>query len=316
VSRYDVSSVKPVRRHFRASEVLERLRSAFASQAQERRLELRFVKSNAVVETDPELLFRILCNITENALKYTQRGTVLVGCRRRPGGIEFEVLDTGPGIAEDELAHIFREFYQVEGTHRDRAQGLGLGLAIVERTAKLLGHPLSVRSRRGHGAMFSVLVPYGDEEQVQAPIAQETDFTSLQGCNVLVIEDEKEIRAAMSILLESWGCETMAASSGDEAIGMLGGHGNAPDIVLADYQLPGKLDGIDVIGEVRKRHPAARGILMSGDLAVQTARKAEGSGVRLLHKPVRPARLRSLLGSLRREMAAAKPPERGILRTP
>jgi CheY-like chemotaxis protein len=108
----------------------------------------------------------------------------------------------------------------------------------------------------------------------------------------------------------------MSASSGDEALGMLGGRMMAPDIVLADFQLPGKLDGIDAIGEVRKRHPAARGILMSGDLAAQTARKAEGSGLRLLHKPVRPARLRSLLGSLRREMAAAKGVERDAAHAP
>ena len=316
VSKYDVSSVKPMRRHFRANELLERLRASFAAKAEEQRLELRFVKSTAVVETDPELLFRILCNITENALKYTERGTVLVGCRRRPDGVAFEVRDTGPGIAEAELAHIFREFYQVEASQRNRADGLGLGLAIVERTAKLLGHPLAVRSQPGHGAMFSVLVPYGDEDLLQAPPAPEADATSLQGFNVLVIEDEKDIRAAMSILLESWGCETMSASSGDEALGMLGGRMMTPDIVLADFQLPGKLDGIDAIGEVRKRHPAARGILMSGDLAAQTARKAEGSGLRLLHKPVRPARLRSLLGSLRREMAAAKGVDREVARAP
>jgi signal transduction histidine kinase/ActR/RegA family two-component response regulator len=304
VSRFDVSSVKPHRRHFRAEELLERLRAAFAAQAQSRRLELRIVPCSAVIETDPELLLRILCNITENALRYTERGTVLIGCRRRPDGIAFEVRDTGPGIPENELNHIFREFYQLEGSRRDGEKGLGLGLAIVERTAKLLGHPLAVRSKVGRGAMFSVLVPYGDEEQVQPAAAPEPEWPSLQGCNVLVVEDEKEIRAAMSILLESWGCDIMSASSGNEALGMLGGRASAPDIVLADYQLPGELDGIGVIGAVRKLHPGARGILMSGNLAAQLAREAEGSGLRLLHKPVRPARLRSLLGSMWRERAA------------
>jgi signal transduction histidine kinase/ActR/RegA family two-component response regulator len=308
VSRFDAAAVKPARRHFRASDLLERIRAAFAGQAQSRRLELRIVKSTAVIETDPELLFRILCNITENALRYTDRGTVLVGCRRRPAGIAFEVRDTGRGIPEEELAHIFREFYQVETSRRDGQEGLGLGLAIVERTAKLLGHPLTVRSRVGHGATFVVLVPYGDEELVQAAAIPEADWPSLQGCSVLVVEDEKEIRAAMSILLESWGCDTISASSGIEALGMLGGRATAPDIVLADYQLPGDLDGIGVIGAVRKLHPGARGILMSGNLAAQLARDAEGSGLRLLLKPVRPARLRSLLGSLWRERATAHAP--------
>ena len=300
VSRYDVSSVKPARRHFRASEMLDRLRAAFGAQAKAKGLELRFVGCSAVVETDPELLFRILCNITENALRYTDRGTVLIGCRRRPDGIGFEVRDTGPGIPEKELPHIFREFYQVEDPKRERPEGLGLGLAIVERTAKLLGHPLTVRSRPGHGAMFAVVVPYGDEDQVQAPVA-DPDWTSLRGCSVLVVEDEKEIRAAMSILLESWGCDTMSASSGREALGLLGGHAVAPDIVLADYQLPGDLDGIQLIGAVRRIHPTARGILMSGDIAAPLTHKAEGIGLPLLHKPVRPARLRSLLGSMFRE---------------
>ncbi|HUQ29048.1 MAG TPA: ATP-binding protein [Usitatibacter sp.] len=304
VSRFDAATVRPVRRHFRAGDLLERVRAAFAAQAQSKRLELRVVMSSAVIETDPELLFRILGNITENALRYTERGTVLVGCRRRVDGVAFEVRDTGPGIPETEIAHIFREFYQVEGPRRDGQEGLGLGLAIVERTAKLLGHPLDVRSRVGQGAMFSVLVPYGDEDQVQAAAAAEPDWPSLAGCNVLVVEDEREVRAAMSILLESWGCDTISASSGAEALGMLGQRDSPPDIVLADYQLPGEMDGIGVIGAVRKIHPGARGILMSGNLAAQVSRDAEGSGLRLLHKPVRPARLRSLLGSIWRERAA------------
>jgi signal transduction histidine kinase/ActR/RegA family two-component response regulator len=307
ISRFDAGTVKPERAHFPVRNVLDRVRSTFAELAARHELALRVAPSSAVVESDPILLYRIVANIATNALRYTDRGTVLVGCRRREDGVEIQVWDTGPGIAAADIPEIFREFYQLGNPQRDREQGLGLGLAIVERTAKLLGHPLAVRSRVGRGSLFSVLVPYGDAREIHAHARlRATDSASLEGCSVLVVEDEREIRAAMTILLEGWGCEVVAASSGPEAHALLDGITAAPDVILADYRLSGEDNGIRVIRGMRMRFPQAVGILISGDIAPHVLKEAELAGVRLLHKPLRPARLRSLLGNVWREHAGAK----------
>ncbi|MGZ5042531.1 MAG: ATP-binding response regulator [Usitatibacter sp.] len=305
LSRFDAGTVRPERAHFRVATVLERLHNTYARQAEERGLRLRVMASSAVVETDPILLFRILANMTDNALRYTQRGKVLVGCRRRGESIAIEVWDSGPGIPEDEQKEIFREFYQLENPQRDREQGLGLGLAIVERTARLLGHPLEVRSKVGRGTMFSIAVPRGDPSRVHAEKARPPDWAPLHGCRVLVVEDEREIRAAMTILLESWGCAVTSAADGAEARAVLVREGAPPDVVLADYRLPGDDNGIGVIEAVRAMHPQAAGVLISGEVAQEALAKAEEAGLRILHKPLRPARLRSLLGSLWREREPA-----------
>jgi CheY-like chemotaxis protein len=306
VSRFDAGTVRPERSHFRVDEVLERLRGTYSQQAAQKGLALAVMRSSAVVETDPILLFRILANITNNALRYTERGRVVIGCRRRGTALAIEVWDTGPGIREDELKDIFREFHQLGNAHREREQGLGLGLAIVERTARLLEHAVEVRSRVAHGSMFSVLVPLGDPLRIDmADKSRRPEWSPLHGCTVLVVEDEKEIRAAMNILLESWGCTVMSASRGSEVLPLLRGNAAAPDVVLADYRLPGEDNGIQVIRAVRALHPRAEGILVSGDIAPEVLKKAEDAGLQILHKPIRPARLRALLGSAWRERSVA-----------
>ncbi len=305
ISRFDAGTVKPERSHFRVNNVLDRLRTSFAQQAAERNLNLHVVRSSAVVESDQILLYRVLANIVSNALRYTERGRVLVGCRRRAGCLVIEVWDTGPGIPEDELGGIFREFYQLGNPARDRDQGLGLGLAIVDRTTKLLDHPLRVRSRVGHGSMFSVQVPLGSAEGIQTTDrSRRADWASLEGCRVLVVDDETEIRAAMSILLEGWGCRVTAVGSAAEVRDWLAGSSDVPDVVVSDYRLPGEQNGLNIIHMVRDSHPGTVGILVTGDIAPQVLRDAEASGFKLLHKPLRPARLRSLLGNAWRERVA------------
>ena len=306
ISRFDAGTVKPERSHFRVNNVLDRLRTSFAQQAAERNLNLHVLRSSAVIESDQILLYRILANIVGNALRYTERGRVLVGCRRRAGSLVIEVWDTGPGIPEDELGEIFREFYQLGNPARDRDQGLGLGLAIVDRTTKLLDHPLRVRSRVGHGSMFSVQVPLGSAEGIQsADRSRRADWASLEGCMVLVVDDETEIRAAMTILLEGWGCRVTAVASAAEVRDWLAASSDVPDVVVSDYRLPGEQNGINVIHLVRETHPGTVGILVTGDIAPQVLRDAEASGFKLLHKPLRPARLRSLLGNAWRDRVAS-----------
>jgi CheY-like chemotaxis protein len=307
ISKFEAGTVKPERSHFPVGNILERLRGTHAEHAVRKGLDFRVVRSNAIVETDPILLYRILANLASNALRYTDRGRVLVGCRRRADGLAIEVWDTGCGITEADQRVIFEEFHQLGNPQRDRDQGMGLGLAIVDRTARLLHHPIAVKSRVGHGSMFSITVPYGDAQAMRAPErGRQGEWASLDGCTVLVVEDERDIRAAMTLLLESWGCEVLCAASGAEALSLLDSRDAAPDVVLADYRLPGEDNGIRVICAVRERHPGTSGILISGDVAPTVLKEAEVSGFKLLHKPIRPARLRSLLGNVWRERTAAR----------
>ena len=304
ISRFDAGTVRPERSHFALAPVLERVRQIHAEAAAAKGLEIRIVPTREVVETDPVLLYRILGNLLSNAVRHTERGGVLIGCRARGAEVVIEVWDTGPGIPESRQREIFQEFVQLGNPQRDREQGLGLGLAIVERTARLLGHQVGVRSRVGRGSVFWLRVGRGDPASVR-PIADEAEGAPLQGCTVLVVEDDREVRRAMTLLLEGWGCVVCVAESGSDVRDQLARLGTGPDIAIADYRLPGEEDGIEVLDAIRRRFPATGGILVSGDIAPEVLRRAQDSGYTLLHKPLRPARLRALMGNLWRARAAA-----------
>jgi CheY-like chemotaxis protein len=192
---------------------------------------------------------------------------------------------------------------QLGNPQRDREQGLGLGLAIVERTARLLGHEVALRSRPGRGSVFAIILGRGDPTLIRA-VAEEVD-APLKGCTVLVIEDDREVRAAMALLLRDWGCTVCVADSGAEARDELARLGEGPDIAIADYRLPGEEDGVAVLDGIRRRFPTTGGILVSGDIGPDALRRAQGSGYTLLNKPLRPARLRALMGNLYRARTAA-----------
>ena len=300
ISRFDAGTVRPQRSSFPVATVLDRLRSAFTHPAAQRNLALRVRASAAIADSDPILLYRILVNLTHNALRYTREGGILVACRRRREGLSIEVWDSGVGIPEDQYEAIFLEFRQLENPQRDREKGFGLGLAIVERTARLLEHPLRVRSRVGRGSVFSVLVPYGDPALIgesESPRAADV----LEGCRVLVIEDDREIRLATALLLEGWRCRVQAAASGAELDAALDALDGPPDAILADYRLPGGENGIQILARLRARYPRAGAILVSGDIAPEVLREAQAAGLPFLHKPLRPARLRAMLGAMWRE---------------
>ncbi|HET6265486.1 MAG TPA: hybrid sensor histidine kinase/response regulator [Usitatibacter sp.] len=305
VSKFDAGTVKPDRAHFRLSQVLDRLANEFTPQARQKGLTLRVRPSDVMVETDPVLLYRILANLCNNALRYTHAGGILVGCRRRGRSVSVEVWDTGIGIPADQHAEIFREFHQLANPQRERGQGLGLGLAIVQRTAKLLDHPLGLRSREGSGSVFSITLPRGDPTRVR--VAEPARAEALEGSTVLVVDDEAEVRAAMSLLLEGWGVKVLAAANGTEADAILAASGMAPDMALVDYRLPGEENGVQLLARLRGRYPRSDGILVTGDIAPEVLREARDAGFEILHKPLRPARLRSLLGAMwRRQVTGSR----------
>lgn len=262
-------------------------------------LRLRLRPTRLWAMTDPVLIQRIMMNLVHNALRYTERGTVLVTCRLTDGGqhVRLEVWDSGIGISPEHQTQIFKEFYQVGNSGRDRSYGLGLGLSIVERSAKLLGHPLALRSALGRGTRISITVPCVPAA-LQPTLVAQTELpvpADPVGQRVLIIEDDDFAREAMQELLDSWSYRVEAVSSIAQACAYLTKHG-APDIIVSDYRLGHGQNGLEAIAQLRRL--AGREVpacLMSGDTDAQLMQAALAAGLTLLHKPVRPAKLRSLL---------------------
>ena len=304
ISRLDAGTVEPRRAPFPIDRVLDRLRGPYSYAATQKYLSFRVRPSAAIVHTDEVLLYRILANLLDNALRYTHKGGVLVGCRRRAAGISIEVWDTGIGIPGDKHEEIFLEFRQLGNPQRDRDQGLGLGLAIVERTARVLGLRVEVRSRPGRGSVFSIVVPEGDASL--APAIEMRLAEPLDGCAVLVVDDDREIRSAMKVLLDGWRCRVECAASAAEVEDALRRLAVPPDFVIADYRLPDNRTGLEVIARIRQAYPGVDAIVATGDVSPEALRAAQAAGYPVLHKPLRPARLRSLLGAAVRKRSATQ----------
>jgi signal transduction histidine kinase/CheY-like chemotaxis protein len=300
VSRLDAGVVTPNVTDFGANTVLARIENGFAADATSRGLRFRIVRSTLALHSDPVLLERILINLVANAVRYTESGGILVGCRRRGEQVRVEVWDTGIGIAPEHQQAIFQEFYQVGNPERDRQKGLGLGLSIAARLARLLGGRIEVRSQPGRGSVFAVELPRADEIHETAAFSAPAGIDErLRGAFVLVVDDDALVCEALAGLLDQWGCTAVTAASGEEALAALARQSRVPDAVLCDYRLPDGETGSEVIRRLRERmgpdFPAA---LITGDTAPERLREARESGVPLLHKPVQPARLRALLEHL------------------
>jgi two-component system, sensor histidine kinase len=218
ISQLDAGTVEVNRQSFPIGALLERICRDHQAEAAAKELSLVWARSTAVVDCDPVLLERILRNLVSNAVRYTNHGRVLVGCRRKGETISIQVLDTGPGIPPDQRDRVFQEYYQLGNPERDRTKGLGLGLAIVRRLADLLGCELTLRSRMGHGSCFEVSVPIDTGEIPVSKDTLEAGSGALAHGFIVVIDDEPAIRNAMSALLAGWGHETIVVGSGDEAI--------------------------------------------------------------------------------------------------
>jgi signal transduction histidine kinase len=300
ISKLDAGVIEKRVRDFPVQPALERLQTMFTPLALERGLRFSVVASGVSVRTDPALLDRILQNLVSNALKYTRAGGVVVGCRRRANGLSIEVWDSGAGIPPQYRRDIFQEFFQLENPERDRSKGLGLGLAIVDRIARLLGHALTLRSVPGKGSMFAVCVPYGDAANV-APELPTAEIVSSRfaGARVAVVDDEGAITDSMRELIERWGCESYCASSAAELLQLLGSRGITPDLLISDYRLRGNENGVALIQQVRamlgSNLPA---ILITGDSAPERLVETHAGGFELLYKPVLPAKLRQLMNLL------------------
>ena len=293
ISKLDAGMSRPVPGDHALAELMRRVAAGHAPEAARKGLRLMVAPLRCAVRTDAVLLERVLGNLVGNAIRYTERGRVLLGGRRRPGGIELQVWDTGIGIAPDELPHVFEEFFQIDNPERDRGKGLGLGLAIVKRTLELLEHPYALRSTPDRGTCFSILLPVAE-----APLAMPARPEAvagrgrIAGAFIAVIDDEADTRRAMQALCHSWGAHVLTAASAKQCLTLLGEHLRDPDLILSDYRLRQHRDGLDAVEQIRARiGQAVPAIVVTGDIAAADLRRVTDAGLPLLHKPVGADRL-------------------------
>ena len=299
ISRLDAGTIEPNFQHFPLRDLFRRLHMHFAGQAELAGLNLRFSPGGKSVISDPQLLERILGNLIQNAIKYTERGGMVVVARTTATHFNVEVWDTGQGIRPADLPRIFDEFYQVGRGDRTRGQGLGMGLAIVKRLARLLGHRLTVASQPGRGTMFRISIAQGGLPDIQdvTAAADTLPMPVLQPRTVLIVDDEEAIREGLGMLLEEWGYQAVAAGTLEQAERMVHLLDAPPDLILSDLHLGDGPDGIAVIEAVRQRCGCeVPAILITGDTSHEEMRRATDSGHPVLFKPVQP---RKLLNALR-----------------
>ncbi|MBH1964421.1 MAG: HAMP domain-containing protein [Comamonadaceae bacterium] len=293
ISKLDAGMSQPVLGDHALAELLRRVAASHQPQAARKQLRLAVVSSRCAVRTDAAMLERVLNNLVSNAIRYTERGKILVGCRRRKDGIELQVWDTGIGIAPAQLPHVFEEFFQIDNPERDRDKGLGLGLAIVKRTLALLRHPYTVRSVPGRGTCFSILLPMAEALPVVVPRPQSLASPErIAGAFIAVIDDEADTRRAMQALCHSWGAHVLTAASAGQCLALLGEHLRDPDLILCDYRLREGENGLAAIEQLRAHiGQAVPAIIVTGDIAAADLRRVADAGLPLLHKPVGAERL-------------------------
>jgi signal transduction histidine kinase len=295
ISKLDAGVLEPKLTDVAIQPLFQRLLADFQAKAQDKGIDLRIHNCRYIVHTDPAMLERILLNLVSNAIRYTNQGCVLLGCRHRGKHLRIEIYDTGLGIPANQIEKIFEEFYQIENPERDRRKGLGLGLAIVKRLCLLLSYPIELSSIYGKGTCFRVTLPRVVTHTfiTQHDNAYTTDIATAR---VLLIDDEIMIRHGMRDLLQQWGCQVIDAESIQHAITLMSIHEFLPNIILTDYRLREDQTGIEAVSLIRKSlNQTIPAILITGDTAPDRLREAKASGLQLLHKPVSPAKLRALL---------------------
>jgi two-component system CheB/CheR fusion protein len=310
INQIEVGAVKAEPVDFPVNDLFDRLREELTYHAQAAGLALRVMPSALSIRSDPRLLEQMIRNLLSNALKYTQQGKVLVGCRRHKGKLRIEIWDTGIGIPESELQAIFEEYHQLDNAARQRSHGLGLGLSIVKSLGELLGHPIKVRSLHGKGSVFSIEVPLtpGDAASLPDHRPHGADEASAQTTprtgTILIIEDDPEVREHLELFLGEEGYNTVTAIDGPSALELAARRTIRPDLVLADYNLPNGMNGIEISEKLRRElNRQIPFIILTGDISTQALRDIALHDCVQFNKPVK---LRALMQAI--ENLLAKPP--------
>lgn len=305
ISKLEAGVIEPQIEDFPISRLFDRLQREFEGLAGEKGIDLRTVHSTVIVRSDPSLLHRILGNLVCNSIRHTKDSRVLLGCRRKKEGVRIEVWDTAGGIPEKDIGHIFKEFYrssnpsfgnQQENPELGLGLGLGLGLSIVEHTAQLLKHPLSVCSEPGRHTVFSIEVAYGANRDNAQDGYHDGSNMAVAGAGVMIIDDDGMALEALKSTLENWGCRVVAAASVKDALHILSERRWAFDVLITDYLLDDQQTGIDLLEKAEGifGHPVPS-IVLSGVSSRRMEREAQNCGYMLLYKPVSATHLRCVL---------------------
>ncbi|MDX1375106.1 MAG: hybrid sensor histidine kinase/response regulator [Burkholderiales bacterium] len=297
ISKLDAEAVRPEPSRFALDALASRVAADFRPIAEAKGLALELdAPEPLTVDTDAVLLERVLRNLLDNAVKYTRRGAVRLELHRAGERALLSVRDSGPGIPRAEQARVFEEFYQLSNPERDRARGIGLGLAIVRRLTDLLGIELRLESEPGSGATFHLALPVAPEPARAGAAAADDASRQIalpEGLRVLVTDDEGSVREGMRTLLETWGCAVRLASGTAEALAALDA---APvDLIIADHRLRGRETGVELVRRAREKRPGLPALLITGDTASSLHREAGALGLALLHKPVSDKALREAI---------------------
>jgi len=305
MSRLDTGALRPEFASFRIDELMRQIELEFAPLASAKGLDLTFMSCGLVVRSDRRLLKRLIQNLVSNAIKYTPEGRVLVGCRRRGDHLRIDIYDTGVGIPQSRWRDIFVEFHRLDQGAKI-ARGLGLGLSIVERLARVLDCTIGLESEAGRGSRFTVTVPVSNATPVELPAREDTriDPSQLVGITALCIDNEPSVLDGMETLLRSWSCEVIKAPDLETALAVIGESLLMPNGLLVDYHLDHG-NGIEAITELRRRFGDLPAILITADRSPIVREQARTQGIQLLHKPIKPAALRALLAQWRMMRAAA-----------
>lgn len=299
ISKLDSGMVDVNQRDFSVADLLDGLAVEFDAMAKDYAIKFSMVPSNVTINSDLSLLRRVLQNFLTNAYRYAKGNRVLLGCRHRSGALEIQVIDTGCGIDDREVSEIFKEFKRLDNPQSKSVSGLGLGLAIADRIARVLQHDIRVVSKLGQGSLFSIIVPLGEKTNVAAPKKSHMVMQPLAGVKVLCIDNEEAILAGLESLLSRWQCEVICATDLADARIKLGLKGVAPDIVLADYHLDNDQNGVDAMDGIRALYGEhLPGILITANTRKEIVDDVQQRGYHYMAKMVKPAALRALISSL------------------
>ncbi|WP_348771419.1 hybrid sensor histidine kinase/response regulator [Azospirillum sp. SYSU D00513] len=307
ISTLDAGTVKAEIRTFALDEMLGQLVEEFRPQVKEKGLELRVHLQPGFTTSDPVLLGRIVRNLMTNAIRYTQRGGLMLSMRRRGNRWRVEVWDTGFGIPDEQQQAIFDEFHQLSNPSRDPTRGLGLGLAIVRRLSELLNAPVDIRSEVGRGSVFAVTVERIEAEPAEKPARDARESSpeadsAVADLTVLAVDDDAMVLSGLELILQGWGCKVVAVTSMREVFAALDGLDEPPDAILTDLRLTGNVSGFDVIDRVRRLYkrdiPA---VVLSGETAQETLIEGRNRGCAFLHKPIHPDELKQVLEQVSRK---------------
>ncbi len=314
INQIEAGAVRAEMAPFPVQNLLTKLRDEFIYPAQEKHLDVRMVGCGLSIWSDPRLLEQILRNLLGNALKYTKNGKILLGCRRQGQALRIEVWDTGIGIPESEIHAIFDEYHQVGNEARERSRGLGLGLSIVRRLSNLLGHRVRARSHHGNGSVFSIEVTLAPNAPRKAAATRpgrgfELEEEPARKGSILIVDDDPEVRELLALFLKQDGHRTARAYDGAEAMQLIESDNFRPDLILADFNLPNGMNGVDVVAAIREKlHRNVAAMVLTGDISTETLQAIEKADCTLLNKPVK---LEELALAVRRALA---PPTRAAAR--